>query len=59
MQLAANTRTGAMLPLLGLLVLAQPASPAQFGDAPYRVYWGVGDNGWLTDPVNGGDSHWP
>lgn len=27
---------------------------AMFDDAPYRVYWGLGSNGWYADPINGG-----
>jgi hypothetical protein len=50
MQRAACTTTAIFLS--SLLPLG---SPAQFADAPYRVYWGVGSNGWLVDPINGGN----
>ena len=47
-----------ILPAATLLVFVASTGggdASQFDDAPYRVFWGVGDNSWLTDPVNGGE----
>lgn len=50
-----NSAAAAATAIILVLNLLTLGNPAQFSDAPYRVYWGVGSNAWLVDPINGGN----